>query len=143
MIPYVLRERVNLRFDTKDIVAGVAVSAIVLLPFWFLLSQPGRSLPSPSVSTMLFQVLGAAFPEEVYFRGFLQEQVGNNVRGLLVVSLLFSIMHLPQLIFYGDPYAILTFFPSLVMGFLYMWTSNVIPSTIFHAAANTLFVGLL
>jgi len=50
-------------------------------------------------------------------------------------------MHVPQLIFYGDIYSVMTFFPSLVMGFLYMRTSNVLPSIIFHFFANIVYLG--
>jgi membrane protease YdiL (CAAX protease family) len=95
----------------------------------------------PSVSLILIQLFGISLPEEVYFRGFLQERLGNAMSGLVIVSALFSLMHVPQFIFYGDIYPILTFFPSLVMGFLYMKTSNIVPSTIFHFSANILWLG--
>ena len=94
------------------------------------------------VSAVIFQLLGVSLPEEVYFRGFLQHKLGNTLKGVLVVSLLFSLVHLPQFILYGDRHSLLTFFPSLVMGFLYWRTSNVLPSVIFHFASNIMFLGV-
>lgn len=141
-VSYIFQRRVNLRFSIKDILIGITVSAVILLPFWFFMSLTSRAAISLPISTMLFQLFAISLPEEVYFRGFLQEKLGNNIRGLVIVSILFSFMHLPQLIFYGDIYSLMTFFPSLVMGFLYMRTSNVIPSIIFHFIANIVFLSL-
>jgi membrane protease YdiL (CAAX protease family) len=102
----------------------------------------GRPLVWLPVGAVIFQLLGVSVPEEVYFRGFLQDGLGNTLKSVLVVSLLFSFMHLPQFIFYGDRYSLLTFFPSLVMGLLYWRTSNVLPSAIFHFSSNIVFLGV-
>lgn len=140
-ISYIFQKKVKLRFSIKDILIGITVSAVILLPFWYFMSLTNKAFIFLPMSTMLFQLFGVSFAEEVYFRGFLQERWGNNIRALLMVSMLFSIMHVPQFIFYGDIYSVMTFFPSLVMGFLYMRTSNVLPSTIFHFFANIVYLG--
>jgi membrane protease YdiL (CAAX protease family) len=114
---------------------------VVLLPFWYFLCPPGRPVALLPVGALVFQLLGVSVPEEVYFRGFLQQRFGNTLWSVLVVSLLFSFMHLPQFIFYGDRYSLLTFFPSVVMGLLYFRTSNVLPSVIFHFLSNVVFLG--
>lgn len=121
---------------------GIVVSAAVLFPFWYFFSHPGRPFVVLSIGAVIFQLLGVAVPEEVYFRGFLQQRLGNTLKGVILVSLLFSFMHLPQFIFYGDRYSLLTFFPSLVMGLLYWRTSNVMPSAIFHFSSNLVFLGV-
>ncbi len=118
---------------------GIIASVVLLVPFWYLFSQTGKPFSVPHTSFFLFQLFGIALPEEAYFRGFLQERLGNNTKAVLIVSLLFSLMHLPQFIFYGDRLSLLTFFPSLVMGFLYLGTSNVLPSAIFHFSSNIVF----
>lgn len=140
-VPFLFREMTHLRFSVKDATTGIVVSAAVLLPFWYFSSHSGRPFVWLPVSGVIFQLLGVSVPEEVYFRGFLQQRLGNTLRGVLVVSLLFSFMHLPQLILYGDRYSLLTFFPSLVMGLLYWRTSNVLPSAIFHFSSNIVFLG--
>ena len=142
LVPFFFRQRINVGFNIKDILIGVAVSAVVLLPFWLLASQAGRVFRLLSPRALSFQLLGVSFPEEIYFRGFLQESMGNNIKGVVMVSILFSVMHLPQYIFYGDIYSVLTFFPSLIMGYLYYRTSNIVPSTIFHFSSNVVFLGL-
>jgi len=122
-------------------VLGIIVSFIILVPFYVVLSFIGKTFSLLPLNTIVFQLICISFPEEVFFRGFLQERFGNTVKGLVIVSVLFSLMHLPRFIFYGDIYSLFTFFPSLIMGFLYMKTSNVLPSTIFHFLSNIVFLG--
>lgn len=138
---YALQKKINLKFDTKAALIGIIASAAILAPFGYILSLTGRAFEFMPVNGLLFQLLGASFPEEVYFRGFLQERFGNNIKGIVIVSLLFSLIHLPRLIFLGDIYSVMTFFPSLIMGFLYMRTGNIQPSIIFHFSANIVFLG--
>lgn len=141
-VPTVLKSRTNIGFSMRHILLGLLVSIIVLLPF-FAVFPPEKKFAAPGLGAALFQLLGVAFPEEVFFRGFLQEAFGNNLRGAVVVSILFAGAHLPGLFFYGDLHAILTFFPSIIMGLLYVRTSNVVPSTIFHFFSNIIYLGSL
>jgi membrane protease YdiL (CAAX protease family) len=92
---------------------------------------------------VLAQLVRVSLPEEVFFRGFLQESCGNNMKSLLLVSLLFAVAHIPAFLFYKDAYALLTFFPSIVMGFLYLRTSNVLPGVLFHFASNVVYQGFV
>jgi membrane protease YdiL (CAAX protease family) len=140
-IPLILRGRINGRFSVKDGALGILASTVLLLPFWFFLSQTGKVFHLLPPGAILFQLFGISLPEEAYFRGFLQQSLGNTMKGLLVTSIFFSFMHLPQFLFYGDVYSLLTFFPSLVMGFLYLRTSNILPSTVFHFLSNIVFLG--
>ncbi len=136
-----MQGKINLRFRVKDFVAGIMASIVILAPFSYYAASTGKVFAMLPVSAALFQLAAISFPEEVYFRGFLQERLGNNLRGLFVASFLFALMHIPKFIFYGDPAALLTFFPSLVMGYLYWRTSNILPSVIFHFLSNTVFLG--
>jgi membrane protease YdiL (CAAX protease family) len=56
-----------------------------------------------------------------------------------LVSLLFSLAHLPKAVFYNEWMSLLSFFPSLVMGWLYLKTNNILPGTIFHLFANLVY----
>jgi len=141
-VPYFMAGSINMKLKMRDIIFGALTSAIVLLPFWFFMCSAGNRPQPVALQVMVFQLVAISLPEEAYFRGFLQESLGNNMRGIFFTSILFAVMHLPQLVFYGDWYSLLTFFPSLVMGFIYMKTSNILPSVIFHFAANILFLGL-
>ena len=142
MFPIILGYRVKLRFSIKDFFLGLIVSVVILLPYYIVFS------PSPSPPPLegggwgwgvIFQLLLVALPEEFFFRGFLQDSTGRNFRAVLIVSLLFSIAHLPKAIFLGEWISLLSFFPSLVMGWLYMKTNNILPGTIFHLLANLVY----
>ncbi len=139
-VPLVLERKININFSLRHILMGLLVSAVVLAPL-FGVFMHGKKFAVMGAGAALFQLLGVSFPEEVFFRGFLQEAFGNDAKSTVIVSLMFAAAHLPALFFYGDSYAPLTFFPSLVMGFLYMRTSNVVPSTIFHFLSNVLYLG--
>ena len=136
MFPIIAGHRVKLRFAGKDLFLGVIVSVAVLLPY-FILS--GAHLRAVTGYYMLFQLLSVAFPEEFFFRGFLQDSAGRNLKAVMMVSLLFAAAHLPRAIFLGEWISLLSFFPSLVMGWLYMKTNNIVPGTIFHLLANLVY----
>jgi membrane protease YdiL (CAAX protease family) len=136
MFPIIVGHRVKLRISIKDIVLGITVSAIVLLPYYIL---SGGHLRAVTGYYILFQLLSVAFPEEFFFRGFLQDSAGRNFKAVLLVSVLFAAAHLPRAVFFGEWISLLSFFPSLVMGWLYMKTNNIIPSTIFHLLANLVY----
>ncbi len=136
-----MKRKIRLSFNIRDILTGLIVSIIILLPsLLYQLSSGSGYILLPSTDIIIFHLFMVSLPEEVYFRGFLQESIGNNIKGVVIVSILFSIIHLPKLIFDGDLSSALTFFPSLVMGYLYMRTSNIIPCVIFHFFANLLFL---
>jgi membrane protease YdiL (CAAX protease family) len=87
-----------------------------------------------------------ALPEEVFFRGYLQQKLGNTLKAIIVVSLLFALAHFVTLCLGGAhglsvcSQAVLTFFPSLVMGYLYMSTGTLWASIIFHFLANIVHI---
>lgn len=141
-VPLVLGKRISFNFSMGHILLGLLASLLVLAPF-FTVFLHGKKFAAIGPGAAIFQLLGVSFPEEFFFRGFLQEAFGNDIRSIVIVSLMFAVAHLPGLFFYGDIYAPLTFFPSLVMGFLYMRTSNVVPSTIFHFLSNVLYLSSL
>jgi len=136
ILPIVFGYRVKIRFSIKDTAMGLIVSAIIIVPYYLFF---GGSLSTISIYFVAFQLLGVAFPEEFFFRGFLQDSIGRNLKAILLVSLLFSLAHLPKAIFLGEWMSLLSFFPSLVMGWLYMKTNNILPGTIFHLLANLVY----
>jgi membrane protease YdiL (CAAX protease family) len=140
--PLALGRKINMEFHVRDIVLAVIISAAILLPFQaFFLAAKRFELLGPGA--LAVQLFGVCLPEEIFFRGFLQETFGNNSRGVVAASLLFAVAHLPAFFFSGDSFAPLTFFPSLIMGFLYLRTSGVIAPTIFHFLANVVYLGSL
>jgi membrane protease YdiL (CAAX protease family) len=145
MFPIIAGYKVKLRFAVKDIILGITVSVIILLPYYFIFSPSPFHHPlegggrSNILYYILFQLLSVAFPEEFFFRGFLQDSTGRNLKAVVTISALFAAAHLPRAIFLGEWISLLSFFPSLVMGWLYMKTNNIIPGTIFHLLANLVY----
>ncbi len=103
-----------------------------------LLLKGGPEIPAGRL--LLIHLLAVSLPEEVYFRGYLQEVAGNNYTGVVIVSLLFAFMHLPRFLSSGDPSALLTFFPSLLLGWLYMRKGNLLHPVVLHYLMNILFI---
>jgi membrane protease YdiL (CAAX protease family) len=142
VVPLVLGSKIKFSVSLSQIKYALVTSLVILVPACILFSI-GRSYHGMGASVMLAQLVRVALPEEIFFRGFLQEIFGNNAKGILFVSLLFAGAHIPAFFFYRDVYALLTFFPSLVMGFLYMRTSSILPPVLFHFLANVVFRGFM
>ena len=129
IFPTIAGSRVRISFSVKDLLLGIAISFVVLVPYSLFF---GSSLRSITFYSALFQLLSVALPEEFFFRGFLQHSLGKSLKAVLFASLLFSLAHLPRAVFLGDWVSLLSFFPSLIIGWLYMKTNNIVPGIIFH-----------
>jgi len=134
--PIAVGYRVKLRFSLKDLLFGLVISLALVIPYFLIFGSNVRAI---TVYSLIFQLLSVALPEEYFFRGFLQDSVGKNIKAVLFVSLLFSLAHLPRAVFLGEWISLLSFFPSVVMGWLYMKTNNILPGTIFHLLANLVY----
>lgn len=142
------------RSDFKGVLLGLGVSAALLSVYVVVIAlyghYTGKSLVvnALSVSFILTQLLLVALPEEVFFRGYLQQKIGNNIKGVIIVSLLFAVGHFVTLCLGGGhniaicSQAVLTFFPSLVMGYLYVVTKSLWASIIFHFFANIVHIAI-
>lgn len=142
------------KYDLKGVLLGLGVSAVLLsiytafIYFYGLYVGQKLVINSLPVAFILTQLLMVALPEEVFFRGYLQNKIGNNIKGIIIVSLLFAIGHFVTLCLAGGhsiaicSQAILTFFPSLVMGYLYLKTKTLWASIIFHFFANIVHIAI-
>ncbi|MCX8026320.1 MAG: CPBP family intramembrane metalloprotease [Thermodesulfovibrionales bacterium] len=142
LIPILLHKTINTRLDIRHITIGVVASALILIPAFIYKMLLGLAITQPPIDYILVTYLLVAFPEEVFFRGFLMESFGCNIKGVVISSLLFSMAHWYRYFLFGDYLAPLTFFPALIMGFLYMKTRNTITSTLFHGTCNTVLFTL-
>ncbi|NPB07027.1 MAG: CPBP family intramembrane metalloprotease [Aquificae bacterium] len=78
---------------------------------------------------------GVAFAEELFFRGYLMRYYSNAA-----VSALFALAHF---VYWGSLNALLTFFPSLLFGFLYRKSGSLWAAVLAHWGANLAYYGLL
>jgi membrane protease YdiL (CAAX protease family) len=137
IFPIISGYRVKMNFSGKDLSIGLVASLLFLLPYYLFF---GGNPDSITFSVVIFQLLSVSFPEEFFFRGFLQDSMGRKYKGVLFVSLLFAVAHLPKAIFHNEWTVLLSFFPSLAMGWLYMKTNNILPGTVFHLLANLAYL---
>jgi|GEM_PF-1635892 len=101
--------------------------------------------PDSLLSLIFTQVLAVALPEELFYRGFVMQGLEvfyqdlttnkHHYVALLVSSLFFAASH-----FVGEYHLarLATFFPGLVMGFLYQKTRYLYVPIAYHACANIL-----
>jgi len=147
----------GLKWDTKGVLVGFVVSLVVLGLYVFVLSVffgvgTGKLLVRSEFTEGLLLYIVAMFlvalSEEFFFRGYLQEKIGMTVIGVVVVSVLFAAGHFVTSFFgAGSPMslslkALLTFFPSLVMGYMYLRFRTLWASILFHFLANIVYIGV-
>ncbi len=146
---------ITLQKPIFSVMIALAVSAVCLPSFVFLLhiyrhvwlqvSAP-MSLSSDWPVVLLYHLLCVAFPEEVFYRGYMQSRLNEvflkrvNVFhahlgfGWIYTAALFAIGHF-MIAYRVD--TLTTFFPGLVFGWLRERTGSVVAPTIFHALCNT------
>lgn len=132
-LPLIFRHQVRMRFTPKHLLLGLSVSAAILIPYFIAFQGTMKMITAEMIFLQLFRT---ALPEEFFFRGFLQDSSGRDMKAVAFISLLFAVAHLPSALFLGEWMSLLSFFPSLVMGWLYAKTNNILPGTIFHLFAN-------
>lgn len=153
--PYAMGSGVpGLAWEWRSAIAGVFVSIVILVPYSLTVVLFGKAggwdfnLPHPPLEAfkVLLLMFFVALSEEVFFRGYLQEMVGMSAVGVVKVSLLFALAHFVSSFFglglgAGASFkALLTFFPSLVMGLMYLKLRNLWGSIIFHFFSNLVYI---
>lgn len=86
-----------------------------------------------AITALLF----TALPEEWFFRAYFMTRLGSGWRANLVTSLVFSLLHG---LVWGLTTAALVFVPSLVYGWLYQRTRDIVLLILLHALSNLIFV---
>jgi hypothetical protein len=94
----------------------------------------------------LIQLFLVAFPEEIFYRGYLQSRLDQmigkdqkilgvwvNLQSILLCSVLFAIAHLLTI---PNLARLSVFFPSLLFGWMRRADRSVVPVAIFHALCN-------
>jgi len=140
--PFAAHREFPLWLDIYHALLGFGITAGILVLTVAILVAAGKHLGVPSVELVVTQLLLVALPEEAFFRGYLQQSFGRGSRSVVLGSVLFWGAHLPAYFVTGDAAVLLVFFPSLVMGWLYDRTGNILPGIIFHGCANTLWLSI-
>lgn len=154
-------EALGLKFIWKDNVFVFIASFIFFaIPYLIIFIAGGIQIPyvldlQPRIPDLItlkwfgIFLIGVAFPEEFFFRGFLQGRLnlffGKEFRffgisfgwGLILSSLLFMLIHLPQGL---GVVRFLTFFPGLLFGIIREKYGSIFPAVIVHAFSNTFVI---
>lgn len=104
----------------------------------------------PIISVLIWNLVGISFPEEVFFRGYLQTRLRELVPGkiklyktdlswaALLGSILFAVAHLLTAF---EPSRLIVFFPSCLFGWIRDRTNSILGPAVFHWLCNcTLFL---
>lgn len=151
-VPFLLdRASANvLRFDSRGLLRGGGISVAVLFLYlaclYLLSAHMGKTIKfiEPTALLAFTHLVAIAFPEEFFFRGYLQRALGGGWSAIVAASVLFAVAHLLVICVFTGGSACgqnaLTFFPSLLMGYLYMRTGTIWSSVFFHFAANIVYL---
>jgi len=145
----------------RNLGLGGIIFACMAIPSAFFVSDTGHGLLSGEiapaaaatgfVSLFFRNVALAGFPEEFFFRAYVQTRVGvvlrSRLAGLLLVSLFFGMIHVEDLtraypgLSWTDAFARAFFlqgFLGLVLGVLWERTRSLVPGVFLHSAVNAL-----
>lgn len=98
------------------------------------------------LSWLGFQFACVALPEEVFFRGYLlgnmllllkmaagKDCTAIEILGIVLTACIFAVSHVLVL---GNVSSMITFFPGLIFGWLFVKTKSLIAPVLFHGLAN-------
>jgi membrane protease YdiL (CAAX protease family) len=141
--------------DRAQAMADLAGFLVLILPVfllaWWALFRFGFKarfqfhFPLNPAGLVMWQFLGVALPEEVFFRGWLQGRLNQLLGrawpipgamigpGLLISALAFALAHL---LVKPDPVRLLVFFPALLFGYFREREGSVLVPVIAHALGN-------
>lgn len=143
----------------KTAALDLALLAAVVLPVfllgWFLFARHALGYgfvlrwPKDPLGLVLWQFLGVALPEEVFFRGWLQGRLNQLMPpshklagarvgpGLFIAAALFALAHLAAT---PGPVHLLVFFPGMMFGFFRERSRSVALPAVAHGLSNVVFL---
>lgn len=84
----------------------------------------------------LTTLLLAALPEEWFFRGYLQNRLGNGFSAIIISSVLFSLAHAVTISWFTG---VLVIFPSLIFGYIYKRSDDLVLVILLHGLSNLIY----
>lgn len=161
-VPTLLRKRslggIGLRVERLGLILRVLCgTCLVVFPVLFcgvfLLKYYKVQLPLCPVvpegrwfSWLIYQFLYVAVAEETFFRGYLQSNilrlltiaVAKNLASLELTSIIISaaVFAISHSVLFGNVIPIITFFPGLIFGWVFVKTKSLLAPILFHGLAN-------
>ncbi|KJR42585.1 abortive infection protein [Candidatus Magnetoovum chiemensis] len=139
-VPMKYLQTIPVKINIHHILISLCACIVTLAPYCIVtITFLSGIFIVPPINYSLFQLFGTAIPEELFFRAYLQENLGQNKISILIVSLMFSLCHFGLFYVTGNIEHLFVFLPSLIMGWLYFKTKNILPSIIYHYLANMVY----
>lgn len=123
-----------------------------LMRYWGL-ELPLRTVIPPAhgwFSWLLYQFMYIAVAEEVFFRGYIQNNILKTASAILQerrrllqwISIIISAacFAAAHVVIQGEIISVLTFLPGLVLGWLFVRTKSLLAPILFHGLANVFFL---
>ena len=143
----------QIRHDIRRALPTLLLTMLVVFPpywagfcwYWHPSAAFQFRVPSAFLDSVMAQVIVVAFPEEAFFRGYLQTSLERSwpsrwrVLGVpfgmatIVASLVFALGHFLTI---PNPGRLAVFFPALLFGWMRTKTGGIGASVFFHAACN-------
>ncbi len=128
--------------------------AVLWLLYWWGLGAPlGGAVPHGRgwLAFVLYQFMYVALAEEIFFRGYLLTNILRLVgplassvvlAGWVSIAASAACFAAAHVVVWGEPLSALTFFPGLVLGWLYLRTGCLLGPILFHGLANICYCTL-
>jgi len=120
---------------------------------WGPALKPNVSARVDWLGWLLYQFMYIAVAEEMFFRGYLQGNIlkitgpvfGGQSADCRWISIIISaaLFALAHLVVQGQTISVLTFFPGLVLGWLFVRSGSLVAPILFHGLANTFYCWLV
>lgn len=129
----------------SGLVLALLVSGIAALAHTPEVPSPLTGLTKSTLTLILIGLIAATiapFFEELLFRGFIQPLLSKTfgaIFGILITSVIFGCLHGPEYNWQWQYAAAITFVGA-VLGYIRYRSGSIIPSTVVHAAFNTVAV---
>lgn len=138
-----------------DILIGIGIGLLIFPPFWIgsyiywnkILGMNisfHLTLPPNLLNIIVTNIFLVAFPEEFFYRGYIQKRISELLKyklkgykviiiSVLISSTLFSIGHLVTI---PNVARLAVFFPSIIFGLLRQWRKSIFSAIVFHSFCN-------
>lgn len=127
-------------WDSSDILTSATVKRVYRLVFCLICVLILIALNPDIWLFSLTTFMMAALPEEWFFRGYLQKRLGGGMASVFIASVLFSLAHMISV---SWVVGFLVFIPSIVYGYVYKKTDDLIFVIFLHGISNIFYKAYL
>lgn len=151
--PEKIKQAIRILIPTCLVIFPATFAALWLLNHYGV-ETPLRVVPPATnqiFSWLFYQFFYIAVAEEVFFRGYLQTNIlrltdqmqhtklTQTLKNRISITLCAACFAIAHIIIHGQIEFALTFFPAIILGWLFVKTKSLIAPILFHALANTAY----